>query len=215
MATNKHIKKAIITIIILVVVVIVGFMIIKPPIKLPAPVAIDTTGQPTLGNANAKIHIVAFEDLKCANCARFSNTIFPKLKQKYIDTGVANYTMINLAFIPGSLPAANAARCVYMQNHHAFFDYIAEIYQDQPPENENWATIPALLTFAANVKGIDTDKLVACLVQNPYDSFMQDNLKIAISVMKQTVATPAIYINGIAVKPLSEKQIDRIIEAVK
>lgn len=181
---------------------------------LPAPVAIDTTNQPTLGSPTAKVHIVAFEDLKCINCAHFNNTVFQTIKKNYIDTGRANYTMINLAFIPGSLPAANAARCVYQQDPAVFFDYVEAIFKNQPPENENWATIPTLLTFAGEIKGIDSDKLAACMITNSNQDFIDNNLKMASILMNHQVSTPTVYVNGILVKPLSEKQIDRVIEAV-
>ena len=183
--------------------------------KLPAPIAIDTINQPMLGNPKAPVHLVVFEDLKCINCAHFSNTIFPTLKKKYIDTGIANYTMINLAFVPGSIPAANAARCVYTQNPALFFDYIEAIFKNQPPEDTNWATIPTLLTFAAAIKGIDSDKLASCLVQNPYQPFIENNLKLASQIMNHQVSTPAVYVNGIVVTPLTENQIERVIDAVK
>ncbi|MDP1573890.1 MAG: thioredoxin domain-containing protein [Coxiellaceae bacterium] len=182
---------------------------------LPAPIAIDTTNQPMLGNPDAPIHLVVFEDLKCMNCASFSNTLFPTLKKKYIDTNLANYTMINLAFVPGSLPAANAARCVYAQNPALFFDYIEAIFKNQPPENTNWATIPTLLTFAADIKGIDSDKLAACLVQNPYQPFIENNLKMASQIMNHQVSTPTVYVNGIMVTPLTEKQIEHVIDVTK
>lgn len=182
---------------------------------LPKAVIINTDNQPVLGNTSAKIHIVSFEDLKCMNCARFNNAVFPAIKKKYIDTGIANYTMINLAFVPGSMPAANAARCVYQQNSDAFFDYVDAIFKNQPPENQNWATIPTLLTFAANVKGIDTDLLADCLIKSPHTSFIENNLQTAIAVMTPPVSTPTVYINGVLVKPLTEEQIDRVIKAVK
>src|SRR3990167_9811540 len=157
----------------------ISFFYVKPWYlrkHLPMPVTLAVNGQPTLGNPKAKIHLVVFEDLKCANCARFNNEVMPYLKKQYIDTGIAKYTLINLAFIPGSLPAANAAHCVYQQSNTLFFDYVDYIYHHQPPENKNWATIPALLNYANAIKGIDGDKLAQCLVNSPYDQFIQNNL---------------------------------------
>lgn len=182
---------------------------------LPKPVVISTKGQPTLGSSQAKIHIIAFEDLKCSNCARFNNTLFPKIRKKYINTGIAKYTMINLAFIPGSLPAANAARCVYEQNKEAFFPYVEYIYHNQPPENQDWATIPHLLNIASRFKAINTDKLGTCLVESPYDQFIKNNLSLAAKLMNGQVATPTIYVNGILVSPLTMDQFKRVISSVK
>jgi len=197
---------------------VLGYFVVMPMIiksQLPSPVVIDTKDQPQLGNREAKIHLVVFEDLKCTNCARFNNTLLPMLKSKYIDNGIANYTVINLAFVKGSLPAANAARCIYMQKHDAFFTFIDLIYKKQPPENENWATLPTLLTIAANVPDINTDQLAACMIQSPYTDFINNNLMLAMKVIKPQVSTPTLFINGIRVDPLTESQVRRVIMAVK
>lgn len=219
--SNKSIKLAMVIVITLVIIGTVGIYLFnkygskhdsKP---LPKPVVIDTNHQPTLGSATAKVHIVAFEDLKCSNCARFNNTLYPKIKKKYIDTGLAKYTMINLAFIPGSLPAANAARCVYMQNNQLFFPYVEYIYHHQPPENQNWATIPTLLDIANRIKGINVDKLGECLVASPYDDLISNNLKQASKLMNGEVATPTVYINGILVSPLTMTQFKHVFDAAQ
>ena len=107
--------------ILLVLLSVVAFLFLPQAQAKPAPaMQIDTTDQPTRGNPNAKVHIVVFEDLKCIACKNFNNTILPQIKKQYIDTGIAKYTVINLAFIPGSMPAANAARCIYTQNPDGF-----------------------------------------------------------------------------------------------
>lgn len=218
MSNNKPIKIAMMTIIALVLIAIITMLILKPIyIKhhLPKPVSINTTNEPTIGNPDAKIHFVVFEDLKCSNCARFSNEIFPSIQKEFIDTGIARYTMINLAFLPGSMPAANAAHCIYKQNPTLFFDYIKAIYKNQPPENENWATIPKLMIIASGIKGINSDQLASCLVQSPYDQLIQNNLKEAIKVMNRNVATPTLYINGIKVEPLTMSHIKEMVSALK
>ncbi|HLD84531.1 MAG TPA: thioredoxin domain-containing protein [Coxiellaceae bacterium] len=210
------IKKIMIIILILIILGLVGFFYFKPQLMratLPKAVMINTNNQPTLGNPNAKIHIVVFEDLKCMNCARFNNTLLPFIKKNYIDKDKAKYTLINLAFIDGSLPAANAARCVYTQNKALFFDYVDYIYTHQPPENQNWATVPTLLNFASHVSGIDINQLATCIVQSPYDQLIQDNLKEASRVMNHAVSTPSVYINGIAIKPLTQEQIQTVMDA--
>ncbi|MCX7125876.1 MAG: thioredoxin domain-containing protein [Gammaproteobacteria bacterium] len=215
---NSLIKIAILSILALVIVAVIAFVIIKPIMfkkDLPKPITIDTQNQPTLGNPKAKITMVAFEDLKCSNCARFNTQIMPHIKKHFIDTGIAKYIMINLAFIQGSMPAANAARCVYMQNNNLFFGFTDYLFQHQPPEDQDWATIPTLMIDAGKIKGINTDQLAQCLVKSPYDQFIQNNLKQAMAIMDKSVATPTLYINGIKVDPLTKKQIDLIIGTIR
>lgn len=215
---NTSIKKAMIAIIALIIIAFIAFFLLKPMLikkELPKPVVIDTQNQPTMGNPKATIHFVAFEDLKCSNCARFNKELMPYIQKHWIKTGKATYTMINLAFISGSLPAANAAHCVYRQNSSLFFEFTHYIFLNQPPEDENWATVPNLLTIASKIKGIDTNQLAECMVQSPYDAFIQNNLKQAMTLMHGTVETPTIYINGIIVRPLTKSEIERVIKAVQ
>lgn len=186
----------------------------KSGAPLPKPIKIDTSNQPTLGNLNAKLHIVAFEDLKCVNCMRYSTQVFPKIKHGYIDSGKAKYTFINLAFIPGSMPAANAARCIYTQNKPAFFNFVDYIFHNQPPETDNWATIPTLMSYALHIKGIDQDKLAQCLVKSPYTGFIQENLAMASKLMPQGAETPSIYINGVKVSPVTWAQFQYVAKHV-
>lgn len=211
------VQKIILAILGFIVLGILALIFLKPIMvkkNLPKPVMINTHNQPTLGNPAAKIQIVAFEDLKCANCARFNTQLMPYIKKHYIDTGLAKYTMINLAFVPGSLPAATAAHCIYVQNPNLFFSFIEYVFSHQLPENQNWATIPTLMNFANQIKGVNMDQLAQCLIASPYDQIMQDNLKQAMKIMT-VVETPAVYVNGILVKPLTKSQIDLVMDAVK
>ncbi len=214
----KKIKIAMLSIILIVIFAAIALFYIKPMLykhNLPKAVQINTQNQPLLGSANAKIHFVVFEDLKCSNCARFNNEVLPELKEKYIDKGLANYTMINVAFIPGSMSAANAARCVYAQNSALFFPYVDYIYHHQLPENQDWANVPTLLNYASKIEGVDLVKLGVCMLKAPYDDFITNNLKQASAIMNGSVATPSLYVNGILVKELTPAEIDQVVEAVK
>lgn len=219
MPENKRgIKAAILLITLLVITAAAILFYFKSAlikVSLPKPVTIDTHDQPTLGQATAPIHIVIFEDLKCVNCARFNNTVLPVLKKKYIDTGEAKYTMINLAFIPGSLPAANAARCVYVQNNALFFDFVDYVYQHQPPETQDWATIPKLLSIASQFHLLNQEQFTQCLLATPYDHFIRENLTQATKLMHGTVATPTVYVNGIKISIPTEKEIESVIADIK
>lgn len=203
-----------ITLFIAVTIAALGILWI-PHTPLPKPVTINTLQQPTLGMPTANVHIVAFEDLKCGNCQRYTNTLFPTLKKEYIDTGIAQYTIILLAFIPGSIPAGNAALCLYHQNPSYFFPFIEHLYQNQPPEETNWATIATLLQFTqASVPNADQTALSNCIFAGQYTDTLQANLQLAGKVMNP-IATPTIYVNGVMVQPLTLKRIRALIDSAR
>ena len=73
--------------------------------------AADELSELTLGNKDAKVTIVEYASMSCPACASFHNTTYPKLKEKYIDTGKVLFIMRE--FPLNNLAAAGAmlARC--------------------------------------------------------------------------------------------------------
>jgi protein-disulfide isomerase len=177
-------------------------------VDLPPQKQINIEGQPIIGQG--KIIIVAFEDMKCANCKRFDEEIYPYIKTHYIDTAKARYVTIPLAFIPNSTPAGNAALCVYHQQPALFFSYVNYLYQHQPDEALDWATPDILTQFAQQVPGIDIQAFATCIKNNTFYTQLQQNLGIAGQVMGDTVQTPTLYINGYLVTPMTIEQIEKI-----
>ena len=166
-------------------------------------VKITTQNQPTLGKKDAAVKIVAFEDLKCMMCKLFNLNLYPEIKKQYIDTGKANYSVINLAFIPGSMTAAVTARCLYEQKPQYFFQFVKYLYQHQGPENEDWTTVSNMLNDASKISGVDSIRLGVCVSTGKYTDLIKNNLKYAAKVMGYPIKTPSIYINGILVEPLT------------
>lgn len=208
------VKPAVIITAIIAIIVSVLTVALTPKIKFPKSVNITTKGQPTLGKQSAPIQLVAFEDLKCGNCKKYSLNLYPKIKKKYIDTGIAKYTMIIVAFIPGSIPAANAALCLYHQNKDFYFPFIEYLYQHQGLEQDDWATIPRLIKFAtASVPEANLQKLSNCIFVSQYSKTIDANLTLGMKIMNKRLATPTLYVNGMIVQPLTIKRIDQLITA--
>jgi protein-disulfide isomerase len=213
---NKStLQKMVITGVVLVALAVALFFLTKSHTPSSPALEIDTKDQPTRGNPAAKVHIVVFEDLKCVACRNFNNTVLPQIKSEYIDKGLAKYTVINVAFIPGSMPAANAARCLYNENPDWFFTFVDYVYQNQPPENEDWATIPKLVEFAKVIPGVDSEKLSRCIYESPHTAFIENNFKQASKLQGASVATPAVYVNGHVVNTPNITNIRKAVDAEK
>jgi protein-disulfide isomerase len=209
-------KKLFVATLVVVIAIVIALVVVKSKMhRAPtAPeISLDTSNQPTTGNTKAKIHFVAFEDLKCVNCAIFNTQLYPKIKEKYIDTGAADYTMIPLAFIPGSIAAGNAAYCLYHQNTEDFFNFVDYVYENQPDEMLDWATPQALSDFAKDSTDANIPELQTCIKDQTYYLQLQDNLKYASDVMGEMVATPRLFINGNAVEQLDMASIDELVKS--
>lgn len=199
----------------IVIILIFGALVFNKAqrVDLPPVKQINIEGQPTIGEG--KITIVAFEDMKCSNCKRYAEEIYPYIKSHYIDTGKAQYVLIPLAFIQNSPPAGNAALCVYHQRPELFFEYVDYLYRHQPDEALDWATAETLTHFAQEVPGIDMQTFATCIQNNTYYTQLQQNLGLAGKVMGDTVQTPSLYINGYLISPMTIEQIEKIVNTIK
>ena len=50
-------------------------------------------GDVMLGSDKAPVTIIEYASMTCPHCAHFSETTFPELKKRYIDTGKVRYTL--------------------------------------------------------------------------------------------------------------------------
>ena len=98
------------------------------------PALIDPRGHPSIGTG--AIHLVIFEDFLCPNCRAFTEEILPHITTRYIETGLARYTMVPLAFLEGSKPLANAALGVYAQAPNQFLPFVQEVLRKESLQTE-------------------------------------------------------------------------------
>src|SRR6478672_2963888 len=68
-------------------------------------------GDVWLGPADAKVTIVEYASMTCPHCAAFHQDAFPKLKERYIDTGKVRFTLREFPFDPLATAGFMLARC--------------------------------------------------------------------------------------------------------
>lgn len=191
---------------------------IKPAAKQPdtktskQPPEIDYSGQPSLGNSNAPVKIAEFGDYRCIYCKQFEETIFPKLKKDYIDTGKVQFFFINYTILgEGSQLAANAGEAVYRQDPVAFWDFHKALYEAQGPEDKEWVTKDLLTSIAKKtVPSLDVKKFQASLDNRAYQSDVVSDYKMGQKLGIQ--GTPALFVNGQTVSPLDYGAIQAAID---
>jgi len=203
-----------ITIGIFIVVIAIGYIVSVR--QASEAITINTEGQPTIGDPNAKVRVVVFEEPKCFNCKQFNNSIFPKIKRDFIDTDQVLYTVITVSFLPSSLPAADALLCVYHQgakpNPDLFFSYLDFIYQNQPPEKEDWATDDKLIEMAhlAN-PGIQLRQLRVCTDAQTHREQIVRNTEYGRRIMHGHITTPTLYVDGVLIPKLTYAKVSKAI----
>ena len=76
-------------------------------------ISAETIKRIIIGNADAKISIIAFESLTCSHCANFHEDVYPQLKKEYLDTGLAK---IEFRHFPLDIAALNASKVSQCKN---------------------------------------------------------------------------------------------------
>ena len=176
--------------------------------------SVEYAGQPAIGDDNAPVKLMEFGDYKCPVCKVFHDTVYPKLKKEYIDTGKVQMYFTNYQFIAeDSVTAGMAGEAVYKQSPEAFWKFYDVIYTHQQDESKNWAT-PDFLEqlIEKNIPEVDAKKVREDLDNKTYlNEVMEDN-KLATQLKVDSV--PAVFINGKKVEnALEYEAIKQMIES--
>src|ERR1700730_5997622 len=97
-----------------------------------------------LGSENAPVTIIEYASMTCPHCAAFSVQTFPKLKEKYIDTGKVKYIMREYPLDGLAAAAFMLARC---GGPDKYYPLIETLFAQQ----QKWAVkepIPPLLAIS-------------------------------------------------------------------
>ena len=147
-------------------------------------------GDQVLGDANAPNVIIEYASMTCPHCARFTNEVFPQLKQRDIDTGKVRYIFREFPLDPVAAGAAALARCA---GKDKFFTTIELLFRTQ----DTWAVDqpegPLLETLKQ--QGFTEQSFKACLAdQKLLDGLVAERDRAARDF--KVNATPTFFING-------------------
>ena len=147
-------------------------------------------GEMSLGDEKAPVTIIEYASMTCPHCAHFSETTFPELKKRYIDTGKVRF--IFREFPLDQLAAAGfmLARCATPDK---YFPLIETLFAQQ----RDWVVqhpLDPLLTIAKQA-GFTKETFEACLTnQKVLDGIEQTRDQAANQFGVNS--TPTFFING-------------------
>lgn len=143
------------------------------------------------GKADAPVTIVEYASLTCPHCADFTINTFPKIKEKYIDTGKARLIFREFPFDPRATAAFMLARCA---PEDRYFPMVDVFFKQQ----QQWATAEdgeAALLQIAKLAGFTQESFKACLTNQQ----LLDDVRTTMERGSKDFgvsATPTFFING-------------------
>ncbi len=169
-------------------------------------VEISLEGQPYIGEEDAPVTIVSYEDFFCPFCGAYNspdraqelnaNTAFKQIKDEYIESGDVKYLYKHLPVVGGTLPAV-AAECVAEQDNEAFWNFKTSLYADQEYYRDiadNEEQFQDAMVDLAGETGVDTAEFESCYENQATMNQIEEDVDEARELGAQ--ATPTIFING-------------------
>lgn len=143
-----------------------------------------------IGKEDAKVTIVEYSSMTCGHCGRFARDTFPKLKEKYIDTGKVRFVSREFPLDNLAAAASMLARCIDKSKSFELTETLF-LTQDKWIGNE---PLPKLLEIAKQA-GFSKESFDACLK----DQKLLDQLVAARKLAGerfQINSTPTFFVNG-------------------
>jgi protein-disulfide isomerase len=116
----------------------------------------------TMGDPKAPIVMVEYAALTCPHCAHFNETVFPKLKAKYIDTGKVYYVFRVFPLSSVDIAVEALARCLPADSYFQFVDLLFKRQIDWDPEYQPLDVHEGILSVA-RIAGIGSEQADKCM----------------------------------------------------
>ena len=115
-------------------------------------------GEMAIGTDSAPITVIEYASMTCPHCAHFSETTFPELKKRYIDTGKVRFIFREFPLDRLAFAGFLLARCVPSDK---YFPMIETLFAQQ----RDWVVQSPLQPMRAIAKqaGVSQEAFDACL----------------------------------------------------
>ena len=150
-----------------------------------------------LGPANSPVTITEFASMTCPHCAAFNESVFPKIKSEYIDTGKIRYVFREFPLDIKAAAGSMLARCIAKDDSGKYFAVIDMLFRQQ----NDWVTknTTETLTRIGKQAGLSQQAVEACLKDQALLDKIAADQKFANEVLKVN-STPTFFINGEKIK---------------
>ena len=118
----------------------------------------------SLGSADAPVTVIEYASVTCPHCATFHESVFPDIKEKYVDTGKVRFVFREFPTAPAELSVVGSmlARCAADKGgDDAYFLVLGSLFKTQ----DKWIygdTREELMKIGAQA-GLDAEAFDACV----------------------------------------------------
>ena len=165
-----------------------------------------------LGPATSPVTITEYASMTCGHCANFHETVFPKIKSEYIDSGKIRWIFREFPLDIKAAAGSMLARCIARDDAGKYFAVIDMLFKQQT----DWVsknTTETLMRIGKQA-GLSQQAVEDCLKDQALLDKIAADQKFASEVLKVS-STPSFFINGEMVKgATSFEEFDKRIKAL-
>ena len=165
-----------------------------------------------LGPASSPVTITEYASMTCSHCANFNETVFPKIKSEFIDTGKIRYVFREFPLDIKAAAGSMLARCIAKDDAGKYFAVVDMLFKQQ----SDWVlknTTETLIRIGKQA-GMTQQAVEECLKDQKLLDKIAADQKFANEVLKVN-STPTFFINGEMIKgETSFEEFDKRIKAL-
>ena len=165
-----------------------------------------------LGPANASVTITEYASMTCPHCAAFTETVFPKIKSAFIDSGKIRFVFREFPLDIKAAAGSMLARCIAKDDSSKYFAVVDMLFKQQ----NDWVAknTTETLTRIGKQAGLSQQAVEDCLKDQALLDKIAADQKFASDVLKVN-STPTFFLNGEKIKgETSFEEFDKRIKAL-
>ena len=146
-----------------------------------------------LGPKDAAVTVTEYASMTCPHCAAFTEQVFPKIKEAFIDTGKIRFVFREFPLDIKAAAGSMLARCIAKDDSGKYFAVIDMLFKQQ----NDWVMkeTAATLTRIGKQAGLSQTAVEDCLKDQALLDKIAADQKFANEVLKVN-STPTFFING-------------------
>ena len=146
-----------------------------------------------LGPKDAAVTITEYASMTCPHCAAFTEQVFPKIKEAFIDTNKIRFVFREFPLDIKAAAGSMLARCIAKEDSGKYFAVIDMLFKQQ----NDWVMkdTAATLTRIGKQAGLSQQAVEECLKDQALLDKIAADQKYANEVLKVN-STPTFFING-------------------
>lgn len=171
---------------------------------------ISTEGEPVLGDADAAVTMVMYEDFECPFCKKFEDNAYQQIESNYIETGKVKAVWKDFPLPerihPWADEGAAAMECVFREGGNDVFWTVKDrVFANQ--DSITQSNVYSKIKGYADTEGVSQSAVQSCIDNgNPMEEVNQDKQE---GGSNGVTGTPTVFINGqkiVGAQPFSNFQ---------